>query len=167
MTIKACRRSNALLRIRPRLWAQLREGLDARANGVREAGAFLLGQRSVRLPTISRVVYYDDLDSEALTGAIHLHGTAYPKLWDLCDDEGLRILGDVHTHGGTGVRQSSIDEDNPMVARDGHIALIVPHLAAQPFAPHEVGVHRYNGSRGWDHWLGRDAARQLYVGWLA
>ena len=72
------------------------------------------------------------------------------------------MVGDAHTHPGSSVRQSCIDAENPMVAQQGHVALIIPDFAARPVHPPEVGVHRYDGS-GWQTWTGNDAARRLFI----
>jgi hypothetical protein len=132
--------------------------------GQRESGAFLLARRERDIHTISRVVYLDDLDPNCLQGGIHLDGSAYGPLWNLCDQENMRVVADVHTHPGDWVGQSSIDADNPMVARVGHIALIVPDLASRSIIPAEVGVHIYQGDSGWNSHIGRQAAHLLYVG---
>jgi len=111
---------------------------------------------------VNHVVYLDDLDPDCLQGGICFDGRAYSS-WDICEARQARVIGDVHTHP-EGVRQSDIDRDNPMIARSGHVALIVPDLAARDVAPGDVGVHLYSGTAGWESWTGRDAARRLYVG---
>lgn len=136
--------------------------LGRRGSGRRESGAFLLAHRDGAPQTVTRVVYLNDLDPGCLTGGISFDGLAYSKLWDICDAQQCRVIGDVHTHPGTSVRQSSIDAANPMVAQAGHIALIVPHFAMRPTRPRAIGVHRYDGNR-WESWTGRHAARRVYV----
>jgi hypothetical protein len=154
----------AWLRIRTDLWAVLIAEMGLRADGHREAGAFLLGRRDDPRLTVVECAYYDDLDANSLTGGISFGFEGFAPLWDLCDLRNLRVVGDVHTHGGRSITQSSTDRENPMVARVGHIALIVPYLAARPVGPHEVGVHRYLGDEGWQSCTGREAASRLYVG---
>jgi len=136
--------------------------LGRRGRGRREAGAFLLGDREGGDRTVTRVVYLDDLDPQCLVGGIEFDGLAYSKLWDLCDAEDKRVIGDVHTHPGASVRQSDIDAANPMLAKAGHVALIVPHFATRPTAAREVGVHRYDGER-WEAWFGDEAAQRLLI----
>jgi proteasome lid subunit RPN8/RPN11 len=143
-------------------WDQLVVELGRRGRGNRESGAFLLADRSRGSQTVTRVVYLDDLDPNCLTGGIAFEGLAYSKLWDICDAEHRVVVGDVHTHPGRWVHQSSIDADNPMVAQKDHVALILPDFASRPVAPDEVGVHRYDG-RGWQTWTGHHAARRLFV----
>ena len=125
--------------------------------GQREAGAFLLGQQQKRKRRVLKAVYFDDLDPGCLVGNIHIKGHGFSKLWDVCENEGLRVLADVHTHPGTRVAQSTIDRENPMIASIGHLALIVPEYATRPVMAHEVGVHEYQGDKGWRSWLGRRA----------
>ncbi len=112
--------------------------------------------------TVTRAVYLDDLDPNCLTGGIELDGLAYSKLWDICDAEARRVIGDVHTHPGASVYQSGIDAANPMIAQPGHVALIVPQLAQRPVNARDVGVHRYDGD-GWKTWTGNAAARRLLI----
>ena len=162
MTIWAFRGRRALLRMRRTDWKRLIAELGRRGRGGRESGAFLLCNRDGDRRTVTRVVYLDDIDPSCLTGGIEFDGLAYSKLWDICDAEHRVVVGDVHTHPGRGVRQSKIDAENPMIAQEGHVALIVPDFAMQPTEPHEVGVHRYSG-RGWQAWTGKDAARRLFV----
>jgi proteasome lid subunit RPN8/RPN11 len=138
--------------------------LGRRGEGRRETGAFLLAPRSGNASLVAQVVYLDDLDPNCLVGSIHLHGEAYSKLWSLCDREGMRVVGDIHTHPGTNVGQSRIDAANPMVARRGHLALIAPDLASRFVATAEIGVHEYRGDDGWESYFGRDAKRVIYVG---
>lgn len=143
-------------------WDAMIAELGRRGQGRRESGAFLLADRKGFQTAVTRVVYLDDLDPSCLTGAINFNGLAYSKLWDICDAEKRRVIGDIHTHPGAGVRQSRIDAANPMVAQAGHIALIVPHFAMRPTKPKAVGVHRYDGE-GWESWTGKQAAHRLLV----
>jgi len=158
---------NAYLRFSPTLWDEMFAQLGRRAGGRRESGCFLLANRDGDPRTVTRVVYYDDLDPASLRGDIRLDAAAYGRLWDLCDQYKARVIGDVHTHGGTYVCQSGTDRENPMVSRAGHVALLVPHLASRRAGPHEVGVHRYDGAGDWEDSFGAQAARRVYVGRFA
>lgn len=137
--------------------------LRRRGQGRRESGAFLLSAADRERRCVDRVIYFDDLDPECLQGNIRLDGRAFSKLWDLCEAEDRVVVADVHTHPGHFVRQSSIDAANPMVARTGHVALIVPHLATRRVRPSDVGIHLYEGDAGWTSWTGGQAARRLFV----
>jgi proteasome lid subunit RPN8/RPN11 len=162
MTIWGFRGRQALLRIRLTDWASMIGELGRRGGGSRESGAFLLADRSRDRRTVARIVYLDDLDPECLTGGISFNGLAYSKLWDTCDAEKRIVIGDVHTHPGPGVRQSSIDAENPMIAQSGHVALIIPCLATRAVRACEVGVHRYDG-HGWQTWTGSAAEQRLFI----
>jgi proteasome lid subunit RPN8/RPN11 len=157
----------ARLRFTNALWDAMLAELGRRGRGTRESGAFLLAARDGDLRTIDCVVYLDDLDPNCLTGAIAFDGAHYGKLWDICDQRDLKVVADVHTHPGPAVAQSGIDKDNPMIARVGHIAIIVPELATRPVSPHEIGVHEYLGDDGWRSSFGEDAADLVYVGGFA
>lgn len=163
MTIWASRGRHSLLRFRRRDWRSMVEELGRRGGGQKEAGAFLLAPRDGDRRRVDRIVYLDDLDPNCLQGAISFDGRAYSKLWDICDATGLRVLGDVHTHGGDWVGQSDVDKQNPMVAAEGHIALILPHLSTRPVQAREVGLHRYGGASGWRSWFGAEAAERLFI----
>ena len=158
-------RSGVFLRFKRRQWRGLIKELGRRGDGRREAGAFLLAPSGDKT-RVSRIEYFDDLDPNCLTGNIHFDGPAFSKLWDICEQQGLVVTADIHTHPGRSVRQSTIDVENPMVARAGHIALIVPHLAARAVRPGQVGMHRYEGNDGWTSWFGKEATARLSVrGW--
>ncbi len=146
-------------------WAALLTELGRRGGGVRESGAFLLAMADGQEPrTIARVVYFDDVDPACLTGAISMHASGFDALWAICTAENLRVIADVHTHPASFVKQSDIDGANPMIAIAGHVAIIVPHLAARTVTARECGVHIYRGAHEWDEALGRGAARLLYIG---
>lgn len=139
----------ARLRIRPKLWSELVSELARRGGGHREAGAFLLGRRRGRRPAIARIVYFDDLEPGSLNGAVHLTTTAYSRLADICRAARYEVFGDIHTHPGSMVHQSHIDEDNPLVAQRGHIALIIGNYAQGRPALRDAGVYVYLGDDGW------------------
>lgn len=162
MTIWAFRGRESLLRMRRNDWNALLDQLGTRGHGQREAGAFLLADRAGDRRTVTKVVYFDDLDPNCLQGIIHFDGRAFSSLWDICADEKRLVIGDVHTHPGDGVRQSPTDEANPMVAQSGHVALIVPNFAALRVHPRQVGVHFYDGTT-WSRWSGAEADQRLFV----
>jgi proteasome lid subunit RPN8/RPN11 len=139
--------------------------LARRGDGRRESGAFLLARTERRPRHVARIVYFDDLDPDALTGAISIRGAVFARLWDLCAQSQMRVIGDVHTHPGLGVAQSHIDAANPMIARRGHVAIIVPHLAQCRSGPGEVGFHVYQGEHTWTSDFGDAAARRLRRTW--
>lgn len=152
------------VRVPRHLWGELINELGRRSGGVRESGAFLLASNDRRRRTVTRVAYFDDLDEQSLTGGITFHSHGFERLWSMCATERLRVVADVHTHGGTFVQQSPIDRANPMIAKAGHVAIIVPHLAQQPVFAEQCGVHIYRGAHQWDPAVDGDARRRLYIG---
>lgn len=149
MTTKASDRP-VTIRIRRGAWAGLLRELAARGGGRRESGAFLLGHRRGRRPVVRQIIYFDDLEPESLNGAVHLTTFAYSKLYDICRDCGVEVIGDVHTHPGGMIDQSHIDQDNPLIAQRGHIALIVGHYAQRATRISDIGVYEYLGDDGWN-----------------
>jgi proteasome lid subunit RPN8/RPN11 len=130
-------------------WWRLVRELRRRGGGIRESGAFLLGRRSGQRSEITSVVYYDDIDPHALAkGYVQLSGSALSQVWDRCVRLGLEVLADIHTHPGS-AGQSESDQDYPMVALKGHIALIVPDFARSFTNLRDIGVYRHLGGRRW------------------
>ena len=130
-------------------WREGTRELALRTNaGRRESGAFLLGSRGAP-SKINRFVFYDDIDPGALaTGIVLIDGRKLGKLWKLCRDSGLDVVADVHVHPGS-FRQSPSDMANPIIAEQGHLALILPDYARGDNLPGNIGVHRYLGNRKW------------------
>ncbi len=148
-------------------WLALVAELRQRGRGKTESGAFLLGKRSGDRRLFERSVFYDDLDANAYsTGVCVLYADAFEKLWGLCRATGLQVLADVHTHGGEAI-QSEADRCNPMVARPGHLALIVERFASDPVWRHRMGLYRYEGSHAWTDFSGWRSRRVLNTGTFA
>lgn len=154
----------SIVRFRRETWVELISELARRGGGVRESGAFLLADALSDGRTVTAIVYFDDLDPASLTGGVALYGPAFGRLWSICAERSLRVVGDVHTHPGPYTQQSCIDRRNPMVARVGHVAIIVPSLARGEIEPADVGVHLYGGDAGWNSSFGRAATDLVYVG---
>ncbi|MDV4179770.1 hypothetical protein R1521_14775 [Rhizobium brockwellii] len=133
------------------IWARLVLGLRIRGKGRRESGAFLLGHWTGQLGTVTRVVFYDQLDSHAYeNGIIMFHGEGLATLWKICRNSGLEVIADSHTHGNMGTGQSVTDQRNPMIPEVGHTALIFPYFARMaPWSMRGVGVHEYLGNFKW------------------
>jgi len=147
-----------------RLWHRVLSELHRRGEKKHEAGAFLLGSESAGRRVVNDVVFYDDLDPLAYSsGVCILRGGAFAKLWSLCREKQLTVVADVHTHPGA-AGQSGSDRTNPMVSREGHIAIIVPDFAAAPVRQHRLGVYAYRGGHAWDDYSGRKARAFLYTG---
>ncbi len=132
------------------LWRWMLGELRRRGGRRTEAGAFLLGRDVDGRAEVSEIIFYDELDPKAYeTGVCILHGDSFAKLWARCREGGLKVVADVHTHGGAAV-QSESDRTNPMIARSGHIAIIIPNFAFAPIWRGQLGIYRYKGSHAWD-----------------
>lgn len=146
-------------------WFILMRELARRGRGERESGAFLLAHTDSAPRKVSATVFFDDLHEDALNGAVSIPGTAFARLWEICERRSLRVIADIHTHPGSGVQQSHIDAANPMVARRGHVGIIVPHFAQRDTRPERVGYHVYQGDRTWTSAFGAAAAALLRRTW--
>jgi len=148
----------------PKLWNEILSELDRRGERRHEAGAFLLGTITGKRRNIVDVVYYDDLDASAYeSGVCILYGDAFSRLWAVCRERGLTVVADVHTHPG-GAGQSWSDKTNPMVARAGHVALIVPNFSQTPIKISELGIYQYCGDHQWTDNSGGRRSRFFYTG---
>lgn len=147
-------------------WLGLMAQLERRGRGARESGAFLLARTDRASRRVAASVFFDDVDPGSLNGAISISGEAFGRLWEICERRGMRVIADVHTHPGAGVHQSTTDAANPMIARAGHVGIIVPHFAKHSPKPRSVGFHIYQGDRTWkSHFCGQ-AAVLLKRTWL-
>jgi proteasome lid subunit RPN8/RPN11 len=153
------------LRCSRKLWAAISRELDRRGERRHEAGAFLLGHVEDGRRVVSDVVFYHELDDHAYdSGVCILEAPAFAKLWALCRERKLTVVGDVHTHGGLAI-QSESDRTNPMIARAGHIALIVPYFARTPVHMRKLGIYEYRGNHEWNDRSAKLFNRFFYVGW--
>ena len=142
------------LHIEKRLWLDLMAELHRRSEDRHEAGAFLLGTANGDRREVASIVYYDDLDPHAYdTSICILEADSFDLLWDRCAQSELTVVADVHLHCGF-ARQSRSDRDNPMIARAGHLALIVPDFAKGPIWRHRLGLYEYLGSHRWTDFSG-------------
>ena len=79
--------------------------------------------------------FYDDIDPNALrNGIVEIDGRLLGDLWARCRQTGFTVVADIHVHPRD-FRQSDTDRANPIVAEVGHIAIILPHFAAQATTP--------------------------------
>lgn len=147
-----------------RLWNDILAELECRGDGRHEAGVFLLGKVSGAYREVQLAIFYDDLDSEAYSsGVCVLHGDAFAKLWSLCREKRLTVIADAHTHPG-GAFQSPSDKANPMVARPGHIAIIIPNYAQAPVSPKRIRIYEYCGHHNWTDRSPSSSPGFLYIG---
>ena len=109
----------------------------------------MLGYRHNGRTRIVDFTLYDDLDPGCLeTGIVRFNGCYFGELWSICDARSLTVVADVHVHPGS-AEQSKSDRNHPMIAKAGHIALILPHFAASPMRRADIGIYRYQGSKKW------------------
>jgi proteasome lid subunit RPN8/RPN11 len=109
------------------------------------------------------VVPYDTLSPEALQeNFVQLDAAAFAKLWHRCDETGLEVVADVHTHRFAPT-QSRSDRSNPMVALPGHVAIILPNFARGVTSARDIGLHQYLGSHRWVSWFKKDAADRVEI----
>lgn len=155
----------ARVTIPPQLFTTLISGLAERGRGHRESGAFLLTGSDHPLDElpqpVTAIAFYDDLDPGCLTGRIDFHSVGYVALQQLCRRDGLRVVADIHTHPADRVQQSRIDADHPMVALDGHVALIAPNFAAGVTDVSQLGVHLRADGAWTSHYADRAAGLVL------
>lgn len=132
------------------LWWRLCHKLRERGqNRSRESGAFLLGHFPRKRGRIVDFVLYDDIDPHCLdSGIVRFDGRYFGDLWALCKARGLTVIADIHVHP-SGAGQSESDRSHPMIARAGHIALILPRFAFPPQLRRDIGIYRYKGSKQW------------------
>lgn len=148
-TIRAWLAPEHRLSCHARRWRDIVRELDRRGGRRHEAGVFLLGTSEGDRRVVTDVIYYDDLDPAAYaSGVCVLHGDAFAKLWAVCRARGCSVIADVHTHPGAGF-QSYSDKTNPMIAREGHIAIIVPDYARWPISLSRLGIYEYRGGHKW------------------
>lgn len=148
------------------LWRGLLEELHRRGENRRESGAFLLGRCDGPRRRIEHIIYYDDLDPCCLdSGIVVFDGAKFGQLFEIARGLGLKVVADVHTHGGH-PWQSEADRTHPAIKQAGHIALIVPLFACHVVSARELGVYEYEGDYQWCDRSGAAADRFFYIGWL-
>lgn len=140
-----------IVRVPILLWAALVSDLKLRGVGRRESGAFVLGRRKGVSCKALTYFCYDELDPNSLTGGVDFHASGYAALWERCRKRNLEVLFDVHTHPGSNVQQSSIDQSHPMIPETDHLALILPRYGqTSRWSLSEVGIYEYRGNFQWN-----------------
>ena len=134
------------------IWEEIIRELRRRSDGRRESGAFLLGHKNHRHRQVHRAVFFDDLGARLSPKSIYLDSRGYGCLWQICQHDGISVVADVHTHPSHCVVQSAVDRDNPMIAQNGHLALIIPYYAQDINQGHEIGIYEFLGVDGWRTW---------------
>lgn len=146
-------------------WTSLMLDLRKRGRGHRESGAFLLGHAGSTVKVVRAWLPYDELDPGSLNYEyVRLSTEAFSKLWTICAERDMQVVGDVHTHP-LGPAQSLSDRVNPMVSIAGHMALIVPGFAMGEVTPVDVSVNVYLGAHKWSSHVGPQAAALIKLRW--
>ena len=161
-SIRALARPKHRISCSPRLWRTLFRELHARGEERRESGAFLLGRVEKGRARIEKIVPYDDLDPNCLTGIIDFEAEHLGAVSEICRRTGLTLVADVHTHPHA-PWQSETDRTHPANPKKGHIALIVPCYARHLCDPEELGIYHYEGHHNWQQYEGQDARRFLLL----
>jgi proteasome lid subunit RPN8/RPN11 len=151
--------SAPLLEIATDVWVSLLAHLREQSGGVRESGAFLLGQQNGPARVAALFLPYERLQDDALhDDFVALTAASFSKLWDLCAEHGASVVADVHTHR-FGPEQSLSDRTNPMIALPGHIAFILPRFAQGVIHLRDAAMYVYQGSHHWKRCTGRSVER--------
>lgn len=131
------------------LFLELLNRLEFEGNQERETGAFLLGP--IGEPKITEYKLYNELDPQAFHEKyITFKQEGYIHLWDYCTKNNLKVWADIHTHPGEWIQQSIIDQNHPMIAQKGHIALIAPNYGMVEEPLEEIGIYQYQGNHKWE-----------------
>ena len=163
-TIRAFAAHKHRLSCSRRLWRHLLAELEGRSEGQHESGAFLLGVARKERREVQDFIFYDDIDPKAYsTGVCILHGDAFAKLWAECRRRKMTVVADAHTHPEAAF-QSWSDRANPMVAREGHIAIIIPNHARRPVRMTDIRMYEYRGQHEWIDYSPLNCPRFFYTG---
>jgi len=147
-----------------RFWDHILVELARRGGQRTESGVFLLGVNRGVYREVLDAIFYDDLDPDAYSsGVCVLHGEAFAKLWTACREKKMTVVADAHTHPA-GAFQSSSDKENPMVARAGHVAIIIPNFARPPLQRRSIRIYEYCGQHDWIDRSPKIAPGYFYTG---
>jgi hypothetical protein len=141
--------SGSRLRWSRRHFRRVMTELHRRSEDRHESGAFLLGQRVNHVRDVVEAIYFDDLDPHVYaSGVCAISGECIARVFTICHQRNLVLIGDVLTHNGAEVR-SDPDRDHPAISERGHIRLFVPNFARPPIAPMDLGAYRYRSGHRW------------------
>ena len=117
--------------------------------GRTEAGCFLLGQIRGESRTADDVVFFDEIDPDAYRhGSISLNTAKLSALYDRCEERGLAITGDIHTHPCLAF-QSWTDKSHPVVSVAGHVAIVLPYDGRYRISS-QIGAYILKEDGSWD-----------------
>ena len=154
--------SHPLLEMPRALYGALIVDLVASGAGVKEAGAFLLGDIEGGVRRVKSYLMYDVIApvSSRTHKYVVLTGEEMARAWDHCYRVRQQVVADVHTHPGL-PHQSKSDRAHPMVSVAGHVALIVPFFALRRPQPTDLGLHLFLGAGKWQSSFGEQAGKAL------
>lgn len=160
---KAMNLSLKPLKFAPGVWADLISDLKRRGKHHRESGAFLLAQTADDDNIVRTWLPYDVLAPESLNYAyVRLEPVAFSRLWAFCSKHQMKVIADVHTHPKEPV-QSLSDRSHPMIALNGHIAIIVPNFAQNFPRPFDCSFNVYLGNNRWVNCYREQADKLIYA----
>lgn len=142
------------------LWHRLIGDLARVGEGRRESGAFLLGTTHPRRIVTEYLLYSDVAPELQHIDYVVLQGKHMARVWDVCEQNGLAVAADIHTHPGAPI-QSISDRQNPIVSLRGHVALIVPDFAIGDVSLSSIGFHEFLGAGRWSSYFGKNAASRI------
>ena len=130
------------------------------SNGLAEKTALLLNSFAENRPS-EGVVYWFGIEQERSAvvttlivpnadttfGSVRTSALANSEAIRLTIGTQLVYLGQAHSHPGSSVSHSSIDDSDTFALCDGIISVVVPWFGRYGFQLSECGVHRYVGSR--------------------
>lgn len=152
----------SLLEFQAPLWRALINDLARTGDGRRESGAFLLGNTEPTRRVVDYLLYADLSPDVQHADYVLLNGGDMARVWERCEQRGLEVVADVHTHrGGSG--QSLSDRQYPIISLAGHVALIVPNYAMGTVSARDVGFHHFLGNRQWRSYFGDEASVRLTI----
>lgn len=130
-------------------FAQIAAELYRRSGfGGTESGCFVLGRISRAERTAEDVIYFDDIDPDAYhAGAIRLNTAKLSTVYDICEAKGLSVVGDIHVHP-LAAFLSTIDEAYPVIAREGHVSVILPYDGRYR-VPRQIAINIYRSTGQW------------------
>lgn len=157
--------SPPLLEMPRELYGALIGDLAKSGRGVKEAGAFLLGNHDDAGRRVTSYLMYDVVAQQSSLEHDYVAFTAeeMARAWDHCYRTGLQVVADVHTHP-LGPAQSPTDRAHPIVSVTGHVALIVPHFALRDPRPADLGVHVFLGAGQWRSMFMQQARDAILLG---
>lgn len=132
------------------LWQATVKGLGARSEGRHETACVWTGHRLPEAWSIEAIMFLDDLPGT--TGLPRQHRTprsALDVLFAELRKRELQIIADVHTHPGSWVGLSPVDQSHPIEYRLGLLAVVIPHYARVPVSLADAGIHEYLGAHRW------------------